>query len=420
MNRERGPLPILNTLPILFISLLDLPLLVPNMNNSTESIEENQDGRRITTFSILRTSAYCVILTLGIVGNVFVAIALKRKRRKNANDWFILNLTISDLLFIVSLASDIHVELASSPYNIVFCKALRPLSTVLFSASIFTMTAMALERYHVITKPFHLKMEPGRARLVIGVIWVVSVALAVPLPIVTTAGLNECVEDGWPAHIYSRIYTVALVVLQYLLPLTIITGGYIGIAIYLWKERASKRMLNIRGDHATRSARRDNIQALKAVLTVVIVFAVCMLPSQLAWLLWEFGRETHQEMANEFLKSSPITVYVQSCANPVIYGTFVAYVRQEFKALVKKCSCCCCTCHCAWNGRRKIHLNSSTPAESEPHQQYKYSGNDNFRVDTRKGESGNEANHKIRLEMAEQRNIGFIEENERDGQESEL
>ena len=54
------------------------------------------------------------------------------------------------------------------------------------------------------------------------------------------------------------------------------------------------------------------------------------------------------------------------------------------------------------------------------HNNSKYSGNDNIKVDTRKGESGNEANHQIRLEMAEQRNIGFIEENERDGQESGL
>ena len=394
------------------------------MNNSTaETFEENQDGRRITTFSILRTSVYCVILTLGIVGNVFVAIALKRKRRKNANDWFILNLTISDLLFIVSLASDIHVELAPSPYNSVFCKALRPLSTVLFSASIFTMTAMALERHHVITKPFHFKMEPGGARLVIGVIWVASVALAVPLPIVTTAGLNECLEDGWPAHIYSSIYTVALVVLQYLLPLTIITGCYVGIAIYLWKERASKRMLNIRGDNATRSARKDNIQALKAVLTVVIVFSVCMLPNQLAWLLWEFGRETHQEMANEFLKFSPITAYVHSCANPVIYGTFQVYFRQEFKALLIKFSCCCCPCHCAWNRGRNVYVNDScTPAQRKPYQQDNYNGNGNIKVNTREGDKNNEANHNdnIHVEMAAQRNLGFIEENDPEFQETAL
>ena len=187
------------------------------MNNSSQPITKSQDGRRTTSFSVLRTAAYCVIFTLGLLGNAFVLVALKRKRRKTANDWFILNLTIADLLLIVCLASDVYVELASSPYDTFFCKGMRPLSTVVFSVSIFTMTTMALERHQVITKPFHPRMRQGHARRVITGIWVLSVVITVPLPIVTTAGVDECKEPGWPAPIYISIYTVILVVIQYLL-----------------------------------------------------------------------------------------------------------------------------------------------------------------------------------------------------------
>ena len=164
----------------------------------------------------------------------------------------------------------------------------------MFSASIFTMTTMALERHHVITKPFHLRMGRSRALLVIGAIWVLSVAFAVPLPIVTTAGVNECLEPGWPAPIYSSAYTVTLVIVQYLLPLAVITGAYIRIVVYVWNEKASQRAHNLRRENA---ARKENMQVVKEVLTIVIFFAVCQLPHQLAWLLWEFGRATHQEIA---------------------------------------------------------------------------------------------------------------------------
>ena len=349
------------------------------MDNSSQSIAGSQDVRRITTLSLVRITAYWIIFTLGIVGNTFVLVALKRKRRRTANDWLILNLTISDLLFIVCLTSDIYVELASSPYNTFFCQVLRPLSTVIFSASIFTMTIMALERHHAITKPFHPKMEAGRARLVIGGIWVLSVFSAVPLPIVTTTGINECDESGWPAPIYSKIYTVTLVIIQYLLPLAIITGAYIRIIAYLWKEKASHRVLNIRGDTTSRAARKENIQALKAVLTVVIFFAVCILPNQLAWLLWDFGRPTPQEIARQLLKFSPITGYLQSCANPIIYGTFMAYFRLEFKALLMKCSLCSCQAQCGWRRTRNIHclVHNPTPDHEEPQQQCNYDGNGN-------------------------------------------
>lgn len=180
------------------------------MNNSSQSPTESQDSMiRVNSLSrILRPTVYCLIFTLGLVGNTFVLISLKRKRRRTANDWFILNLTISDLFFIVCLSSDVYVDLATSPYNSFYCKGLRPLSTVLLSTSVFTMTAMALERHQVITNPLNPRMKQSRARLVIGGIWMLSLVLTLPLPIVTTAGVYECTEPGWPAHIYSSIYTV--------------------------------------------------------------------------------------------------------------------------------------------------------------------------------------------------------------------
>ena len=402
-------------------------VVISIMNNSSQSISGSQDGCRITTLSTVRITAYWIIFTLGIVGNTFVLVALKRKRRRTANDWFILNLTISDLLFIVCLTSDIYVELASSPYNTFFCQVLRPLSTVIFSASIFTMTTMALERHHVITKPFHPKMDAGRARHVIGGIWVLSVFSAVPLPIVTTTGINECDESGWPAPIYSKIYTVALVVIQYLLPLAIITGAYIRIVVYLWKEKASQRRLNIRSESASRAARKENIQALKGVLTVVIFFAVCILPNQLAWLLWEFGPTTHQEIAKQLLKFSPITGYLQSCANPIIYGTFMAYFRQEFKALLMKCSLCGCQAQCGWRGTRNIHCLDHNPTSDreEPQQQCNYDGNGNGvirkQIPMHRGKAvSEEATHKSNFQSKAEEHInpGFRGEEESEVQET--
>ena len=116
-------------------------------NNSSQPNFDNQDGGNISPDSIVRTVAYCIIFILGFVGNVFVLFALKRKKRKNANDLFILNLTLSDLVLIVLLVSDVYMEVANFSYNLLFCKVLRPLSTVVFSVGIFTITAMALERH---------------------------------------------------------------------------------------------------------------------------------------------------------------------------------------------------------------------------------------------------------------------------------
>lgn len=368
---------------------VSLPLIVPTMNNSSQSPTESQDSIRVNSLSrILRPTVYCLIFTLGLVGNTFVLISLKRKRRRTANDWFILNLTMSDLFFIVCLSSDVYVDLATSPYNSFYCKGLRPLSTVLLSTSVFTMTAMALERHQVITNPLNPRMKQSRARLVIGGIWMLSLVLTLPLPIVTTAGVYECTEPGWPAHIYSTIYTVTLLVIQYLLPLTIITAAYIGIILYLRLEKASHQFLNSLNNNAFKAARKHNMQVVKAVLTVVIFFAVCMMPNHLAWLLLDpvIGKTSHHEIANQLLKFSPITTYLHSCANPIIYGTFMQYFRQEFKTLLTTCNLRCRQLGCVW--RRRHDHRVSTSAQIKPNENYSYGDDNVFSTHSRRNEEG--------------------------------
>lgn len=207
------------------------------MRNSSQTDLDSQDSGYISADSILRTIAYCFIFTLGLLGNGFVLYALKqKKRRRTANDWFILNLTVSDMMLIVCIPADVYLKVGNFSYNILFCKVQCPLCTLVYFVSIFTITAMAVERHQVITKPFQPKMERQRAFLVVGGIWVLALVLTVPLPIVTSAGANEC-EEEWP-RIYKNLYTAILVVFQYLLPLAIITAAYIYIVIYLWNKQS--------------------------------------------------------------------------------------------------------------------------------------------------------------------------------------
>ena len=384
-------------------------------NSSQTDFRDSEDGGHISTDSILRTIAYSVIFILGLVGNVFVLYALKqKKKRRTANDCFILNLTLSDIMLIMCIPADVYLEVGNFPYNILFCKVQRPLSTLVYFVSIFTFTAMALERHQVITKPFQPKMERQRAFLVVGGIWVLALFFIVPLPIVTSAGANEC-EEEWPS-IYKNLYTAILAVFQYLLPLAIITAAYISIVIYLWNEGASQQALNIQGDIALRAARKDNIQVLKAVIIVVIFFAVCMLPSQLAWLLWEFGKAKHKDTAKHLLKFAPVTSYLHSCANPLIYGTFIAFFRKEFILRLTKCFSCCYGFIYVLR-RGTIHLYQVSSSHREARQQHDNGKANNDIIsansETRRGRDGSSIVMRKEIldaKIGTQRNFGFIKE----------
>ena len=375
------------------------------MNNSTLPIVAgSQDNSHIAAVSILRIVVYCIIFVLGVLGNAFVLVALKRKKRKTANDWFIVNLTIADVVLIVCLISDIYVELADSPFDIFFCKVMRPLSTLVYFVGIFTITAMALERHQVLTKPFHLKMEQRCALLVIGALWVLAVVLVIPLPIVTSPGASEC-EEQWPSITYRRIFTVGLAVVQYLFPLAIIIVAYIRIVIYLWNERTSQQEHNIPSD-VLRRARKDNIQVVKAVIIVVIFFAMCMLPNQLAWLLLEFGKAEHQKIAEKLLKFSPLLNYLHSCANPIIYGTFLTHFRNELKAWLMKCSACCLGPYFIFSKRICFEPHS---IYREPHQHFKYVPGRNITSNEDREELGvRKHGEHVATSIGGQINVGFI------------
>ena len=157
---------------------------------------------------------------------------------------------------------------------------------------------------------------------------------------------------------------------------------------------------------------------------VVIFFAVCMLPSQLAWLLWEFGKVKHKDTAKHLLKFSPITSYLHSCANPIIYGTFMAFFRKEFKLRLTKCFLCCRGFFCVLR-RGKIHRFQASSSHREARQQHDNgkANNDIISANSETGRGRDEPAIVTRKEILDteigaQRNFGFKKE-EREENESE-
>lgn len=148
-----------------------------------------------------------------------------------------------------------------------------------------------------------------------------------------------------------------------------------------------------------RVARKDNIQV------------VCMLPSQLAWLLWEFGKAKHKATAEHLLKFSPITSYLHSCANPIIYGTLMAFFRKKFQLRLRKCILYCHRFMCVLR-RGKIHrfqVSSSRREVSRQHYNRKAS-NDSANSKTRDGPANMTRKENLDIEIGAQRNFGFIKE----------
>lgn len=317
------------------------------MNNSNETTLSENHKR---TENFIFVGFYSLITVLGLFLNSLVIVVIHRKRTKRtANDFFILNLALSDLLFTLCIPADIYGLLGKLSYTLVFCKIFPPFSTLTFGLSVFTLTSMAIERRRVLLKPFKPKMSKKSIRIWLAAIWLVSCLYVVPYAIVIKSGKEYCEED-WPSFKYRQIYTVTLFIMQYLLPLLVIGGCYIRIGLYLAQQTKpgddNKDLINKRRPRSVSIIknlrnRKQNIQATKVLAVLVLVFIIANLPGQIAWLMKDFAPIEYYPTAFLLVKIAHILSCLHSFSNALIYGALAKHFRREYVKIVCG-SCVCC------------------------------------------------------------------------------
>lgn len=302
-------------------------------NNTTGGIVDEATRKATLTIFVLT-------FVFGSTGNLLVILVVAKKHTRTINDTFIVHLAISDLILILlCLPVFIYMQVSDFLGSLVYCKIIWPLMTVSFCAGIFTVTLMAAHRCKAILRPFDSTLETRQLVLGFGAIWVLSFLLALPLIIVARVGPSGACHEDWPTNDYKRAYTAVLAGLQYFVPLIIIAVAYIRIGgeLFLSKRRSS---FTSPARTAEEARKEENKKIAKILATIVVSFAVCMLPTHVAWLLVDFGSQSEQDTAQVIFKFSDLLAVFHSCLNPVIYGTVTRQFRQDYLRYLSFLFCC--------------------------------------------------------------------------------
>lgn len=290
------------------------------------------------TEKYIKLGLYVFTFLLAVCGNSLVLLVLWKKKRKSVNDILIFNLSVSDLtLMLFSLPLNAFL-LGRVDFPLVFCKLVSPLMTATFNVSIFTLTFMAVYRWRVIINSLKPEMRHRYVIMWIAVIWITGCLLLLPLIIVAQTDETGGCKESWEPH-QSRAYTAVLFTLQYILPLTTIAGAYILIGIDIGKAK-ERHDSNAQDRVALEVRRKEDLQIIKMMGMIVILFAICMLPIQVAWLIADFGADKHKEFGDILLRMADIAAYLHTCVNPIVYGTITRYFRREYIRYVKSVFCC--------------------------------------------------------------------------------
>ncbi|NXG06161.1 GALR1 protein, partial [Sakesphorus luctuosus] len=278
-----------------------------------------------------------LIFTLGVLGNTLVITVLSRSKpgkRRSTTNIFILNLSIADLaylLFCIPFQSTVYV-LPTWVLGAFICKFIHYFFTISMLVSIFTLSAMSVDRYVAIvhSRRSSALRVPRNALVGVGLIWALSFAMASPVAHHQrifhgeTSNQTFCWEH-WPNPRHKKVYVVCTFIFGYLLPLLLISFCYAKVLNHL-----HKKLRNM-----SKKSEASKKKTAQTVLVVVVVFGISWLPHHVIHLWAEFGVFPLTQASFLFRVTAHCLAYSNSSVNPIIYAFLSENFRKAYKQVFK-------------------------------------------------------------------------------------
>lgn len=224
------------------------------------------------------TFIYMAIFITGVVGNISTCVVISKNRSMHtATNYYLFSLAVSDfLLLIAGVPQEMYMIWSKYPYVFgeAFCVLRGMMAEASANATVLTITAFTVERYVAICHPFlsHTMSKLSRAVRLIGIVWVISILMAVPqalqFGVVTMAGQAQC---GVTRIIIEHSFELSTFVF-FVGPMSLITVLYVLIGLKLRSAslmpRANGATLQRRAPQSS-SLRQQTSQGTRRVLKML-------------------------------------------------------------------------------------------------------------------------------------------------------
>ncbi|KAL2803934.1 C-C chemokine receptor type 3 isoform 1 [Daubentonia madagascariensis] len=273
---------------------------------------------------------YSLVFIVGLLGNVMVIVILTKYRRlRIMSNIYLLNLAISDLLFLFTLPFWIHYAGWDKwVFGHGMCKLLSGLYYMGLYSEIFFIMLMTIDRYLAIV---HAVFALRTRTVTFGVITsIVTWGLAglAALPEFLFHESQEVFEESSCSPAYpedgeeswKHFHALRMNILGLALPLLIMAVCYSGII---------KTLL--------RCPNKKKSKAIRLIFVIMVVFFIFWTPYNLVLLLSAFQiiffgnsceRNRHLDLA---MQVTEVIAYTHCCVNPVIY----AFVGERFRKYLR-------------------------------------------------------------------------------------
>ncbi|XP_031559497.1 neuropeptide FF receptor 2-like [Actinia tenebrosa] len=330
-------------------------------NNSSTPIKtySSYEGDESLTWKLLKSVALGVLILMSLVGNSLVVGSVVRncnKRMRTVSNLLIVNTSLSYLLItVVNMPELIYRINATKPLLIAgevgshLCrlKNFAPFLSVSLATQSFAI--LAVDRFIAVFYPLR-RINHKTAYVLIALTWVTSFAFGwvyiygsalITFPkigIVCAINIRKSFNSlrGLVTYVWVEFSFF------YMVPLVLASGLYTSTIIRLWRPKINRKT---RGPFAVRFSGNTNKNAIKMLITVLILFSIAWLP---LWVYTVTCRGNFTNFLGHPICKSGLFIfliyfigYSQGALAPFIYPIFSQNFRMGFKdclSFLKRCT----------------------------------------------------------------------------------
>lgn len=240
-------------------NLTTIPPVIPSNDTNNDNEEKFHPA-----IQYLFISYYAIVFFSGLIGNVIIISAVyKFKRMRTVVNTFLVNLAISDVLFVcLSIFDGLSFLYNEWIFGDLMCRLQSTFIEISYTVSICTLTVVAIERYISICHPHKLKRTSKQALKVCAGVWLFAFLFCACLfygYCVERSDKNvmQCRNDNWSNQSRLSFYVIHSVIV-YLIPLTIMCCSHLSISKVLLEQKIKTGLSQTFTAAASRNKRADD------------------------------------------------------------------------------------------------------------------------------------------------------------------
>ncbi|XP_053219677.1 lysophosphatidic acid receptor 6 [Podarcis raffonei] len=283
---------------------------------------------------------FSMVFVLGLISNcVAIYIFTCVLKVRNETTTYMLNLAISDLLFVFTLPFRIYYFASKDwPFGDILCRISVTLFYINMYGSIFFLTSISIDRFLAIVHPFRSKAIRTRrnAKIICAAVWIIVIGGSIPASFFQSTNVHVSMEglpqrtcfENFPEKIWKTYLSRIIIFIE-------IVGFLIPLILNVTCSTMVLRTLN---KPATLSRNKlSKKKVLKMIFVHLLIFCFCFVPYNITLILYSLIRT--QTWMNCSVVAAvrtmyPITLCIavsNCCFDPIVYYFTSETIQNSIK-----------------------------------------------------------------------------------------